>query len=72
MSKINTAMTTKEKLEAYNEAKAICERYISYTGDKRRMSYKRLENTVFEIASKRVNNFGRQLGLPTFNELRAL
>lgn len=63
-------MTVDQKIEAYNEAKAVCDRYINYTGDKRHLSYKRLENLVFEIAAKRVNNFGKQLGLPTFNELR--
>lgn len=66
-------MTIQEqKLNAYNEAKDICMAYINYSGDKRRFSYKRLEKMVFEIAAPRVNNFGKQLGLQTFIELRGL
>ena len=66
-------MTTQEqKLAAYNESKEICILYFEYKGDKRRFSYKRLERMVFEFAAPRVNNFGKQLGLPSFNELRGL
>ena len=66
-------MTTQEKkLAAYNEAKEVCMSFINFKGDKRRMSYKRLERMVFEIAARRVNNFGKQLGLPSFNDLRGL
>lgn len=64
--------TKEEKLEAYNEAKEVCVRFINFNGDKRRMSYKRLESAVFEIAARRVNHFGKELGLPSFNELRGL
>jgi len=60
------------KLEAYNEAKEVCISFINYTGDKRKMGYKRLERMVFEVAARRVNNFGIQLGLPSFNDLRGL
>jgi len=66
-------MTTQElQLEAYNESKEVCMAFINFKGDKRRMSYKRLERMVFEIAARRVNNFGGKLGLPSFNELRGL
>ena len=61
-----------EKLQNYNEAKEVCMLYIEYKGDRRSSLYKRLERAVFEIAACRVNNFGKQLGLPTFNELRGL
>ena len=62
-------MKTIEKLQRYEEAKAVWVLYRDYTGDKRRSFYKRVERSVFEIAARRVNNFGTQLGLPTFNEL---
>lgn len=57
------------KLEAYNEAKNICERYINYTGDKRCFAYKVLQNSVVEAYMNRMNNVGKQLGLPTYLEL---
>ncbi len=64
-------MTTQElQLEAYNESKEVCMLFINYVGDKRKMGYKRLERMVFEVAARRVNNFGSKLGLPSFNELR--
>lgn len=63
-------MNTQEyKLQEYNESKELCMLYIDYKGDKRSSYYKRLERAVFEVAARRVNNFGKQLGLPTFNEL---
>ena len=63
-------MNTQEyKLQEYNEAKEICMLYKDYQGDKRRMSYKRLERAVFEVCARRVTNFGKQLGLPTFNDI---
>ena len=64
--------TQEKKLQAYNEAKDVCKLYISYKGDKRNSFYKRIESYVSEVAACRVNNLGRQLGLPTFNELRGL
>ena len=55
------------KLEAYNEAKIICEAYINFNGDKRSSNYIRLSNNVV-IFSARMTNFGRQLGLPTYQQ----
>jgi hypothetical protein len=61
-------MTNQElQLEAYNEAKAYCEFYINYKGDKRRSIYIRLANGVI-VSSARMTNFGRKLGLPTYQE----
>ena len=60
-------MTTKEKqIEAYNEAKSICERYINYKGDKRSFVYRRLQNSVVDVFMHRMTNFGRILNLPTY------
>ena len=59
---------TNEKLEAYNEAVTICERFINYKGDKRRLAYKNLERSVVELFVGRMNSFGKQLGLPTYTE----
>lgn len=61
--------TQEQKLQEYNESKELCMAYISYKGDKRRSYYKRLERAVFEVCARRVTNFGKQLGLPTFNDL---
>ena len=60
--------TTNEKLEAYNEAVAICEKYINYKGDKRSVLYKRLQHSVIDCFMNRMSSFGRQLGLPTYTE----
>lgn len=60
--------TTSQHLEAYNEAKQICEAYKNYKGDKRSISYKRLQNIVIDVYMHRMNNFGSKLNLPTFNE----
>ena len=61
-------MTTQEQqLAAYNEAKTYCEFYINYKGDKRRSMYIILSNGVV-VASARMTNFGRKLGLPTYQE----
>ncbi len=64
--------TQEQKLAAYNEAKEICILFIEYKGDKRRFSYKRLERMVFECGAPTVNYLGKQLGLPSFYELRVL
>ena len=60
--------TTASNLEAYNEAKDICAKYQTYTGDKRRASYKRLSESVSGYYRARMNNFGKKLGLPTYEE----
>ena len=57
-----------KKLEAYQEAKQICTSYINYTGDKRSFTFKRLQNMVLEVYMGRMNNFGKQLGLPGYLE----
>jgi hypothetical protein len=54
------------KLEAYNEAKEICSKYVSYNADKRSVVFKQLERSVFECYLHRMNNFGKQLGLPSY------
>lgn len=56
------------KLEAYNEAKEICTRYINYSGDKRTLAYKRLQDSVVEAYLGRMNSLGKQLGLPGYTE----
>lgn len=56
------------KLEAYNEAKNICERHINYTGDKRTSLFKQLERSVTEAYIGRMNAMGKQLGLPGYIE----
>jgi hypothetical protein len=62
-------MTTQDqKLEAYNEAKENCEIYKNFKGDKRSFVYRRLSKNVVDVWMGRMNNFGKQLGLPTFNE----
>ena len=60
--------TIESKMEAYNEAVAICDRHFNYTGDKRKLAYKRLDRAVVEVYLQRMNNFGKQLGLPTYQE----
>ena len=55
-------------IEAYNEAKAICESMHNYKGDKRSIVYKSLNHSVVELYMARMNNFGKQLGLPTYME----
>ena len=67
-NKANNIMTTQEQqLAAYNEAKSYCEMYINYKGDKREMRYIALSNGVV-MFSARMTNFGRKLGLPTYQE----
>lgn len=62
-------MKTKEqKLAAYNEAKAECEKYIQYNGDKRSSTYKILAHRVCDLYMGRMNNFAKQLGLPNYLE----
>ena len=61
--------TYEQKLEAYNEAKSICEKCVNYKGDKRRISFKKLERVVIDIYIGRMNNFGKQLNLPLFDSL---
>ena len=53
-------------MNAYNEAKAICFKYINFKGDKRRMSYIVLQRAVIECYMGRMTNFGKQLNLPTY------
>jgi hypothetical protein len=60
--------TVEQKLEAYNEAKASCEVYKNFKGDKRSFTYRMLANNVVDVWMGRMNNFGKQLGLPTYNE----
>ena len=57
-----------KKLQAYNEAKEICFAYKNYKGDKRSQQYKTLERCVVDLFMNRMTSFGKQLGLPTFNE----
>jgi hypothetical protein len=57
-----------KKLEAYNEAKAACEVYKNFKGDKRSSTYRRMANNVVDCWMGRMNNFGQQLGLPTFTQ----
>lgn len=61
--------TYEQKLEAYNEAKSICEKCVNYKGDKRRMYFKTLQRGVVDIYIGRMNNFGKQLNLPLFDSL---
>ena len=60
--------TQEEKMEAYNEAKSICEKYHNFTGDKRSSLYKNIERNVMECYAKRMTNFGKMLNLPTYTE----
>ena len=60
--------TIEKKLEAYSEAREMCEMYKNYKGDKRSFIYRRLANNVVDVWMGRMNNFGKQLGLPTFQE----
>lgn len=62
-------MTLEErKLQAYNEAKEICEAYMNYKGDKRRSCYRRLAGSVHEVWKGRMDAFGKRTGNPTFME----
>lgn len=56
-----------KRLEAYNEAKKVCSKYVNYKGDKRSSIYKNLSAAVDSFAP-RMNANGKMLGLPTFNE----
>ena len=58
----------KAKLEAYNEAKEICLKCFNYKGDKRTVVYKRLSHIVVDCYMWRMNSFGKELGLPNYNE----
>lgn len=61
---------SKEEIQLinYNEAKEICSSYYYYVGDKRRLGYKILCKSVIDIYMHRMNNFGKKLGLPTYQE----
>lgn len=62
-------MTTQnDKLVAYNEAKAECEKYINYKGDKRSINYKVLSHRVIDCWMNRMNAMAKQLNLPTYLE----
>lgn len=60
--------TIEKKIEAYNEAKAICDSYINFKGDKRSSFYKRSQRAVMEVFAARMTNFGKILGMPTYTE----
>lgn len=60
--------TVEQKLAAYNEAKENCEFCKNYKGDKRSFIYRRLINNVVEVWMGRMDNFGKQLGLPTYKQ----
>lgn len=60
--------TVDQKIEAYNEAKAECEKYKSYKGDKRSTTYKLLSHRVIDLWMSRMNNLSKQLGLPNYSE----
>ena len=66
---MTTNNTTTTKLDAYNEAANICRLYNNYKGDKRSITYKSLQNSVVELYMNRMNNFGKQLGLPTYRDI---
>ena len=55
-------------IEAYNEAKDICSRYVNYTGDKRRLSYKMLQHAVIDMYMERMNAFAKRTNRPTYLE----
>lgn len=57
-----------KKLDAYNEAKKICDAYKNYKGDKRSTIYKKLGRAVVDVFMSRMNAFGKQLGLPGYTE----
>ena len=56
------------KLEAYNEAKTECAKYINYNGDKRSVTYKLLSHRVIDLWMNRMNAMAKQLNLPTYLE----
>lgn len=60
----------KQKREAaYYEARRFCEMYVNYKGDKRRRKYKQLQRDCLNLWIGRMNNFGRLLGLPVYQNL---
>ena len=60
--------TQAEKFEAYNEAKKSCIAYNEFKGDKRSSAYKQLRSNVFSVWIGRMDSFGKQLGLHTYEE----
>lgn len=62
-------MTTLEsQLEAYNEAKIECEKYVNFSGDKRSFSYKLLSRRVIDLWMNRMNHLAKKLNLPTYQQ----
>lgn len=55
-------------LEAYNEAKSVCEKYINFKGDKRTTWYKVLSHWVVDCMMNRMNAMAKKLNLPTYLE----
>ena len=56
------------KLEAYNEAKEECSKYVNYKGDKRSLTYKILSHRVIDLWMNRMNAMAKQLQMPTYLE----